>query len=42
MVTFMGGFLAVITTRIFTRLIAFAAIVASWLLIDQATHYRGD
>lgn len=41
MITFLGGFLAVIGSRIFVRLIAIAALVASWLLLDQATHFRG-
>ena len=40
MITFMGGFLAVIGSRIFIRLIAIGAVVASWLLIDYATHFR--
>ena len=40
MITFMYGICAVLTSDIFLHFYGIAAVVASGLLIDQATHYR--
>ena len=40
MITFMYGICAILTSDIFLHFYGIAAVVASGLLIDQATHYR--